>query len=116
MCPAGFAPDTLCILTGEHVTGNGRNAMAKKQENNGYRPPKKTWAKDFQKNGVIYLMFLPLMVYYIIFNYIPMVGILMAFENYKVNKGLFGSKWVGMANFVKLFSGDTFAIAMRNTT
>ena len=90
--------------------------MAKKQENNGYRPPKKTWAKDFQKNGVIYLMFLPLMVYYIIFNYIPMVGILMAFENYKVNKGLFGSKWVGMANFVKLFSGDTFAIAMRNTT
>ena len=73
------------------------------------------WKRDFRKNGIIYLMFLPILVYYIIFNYIPMVGILMAFENYKVNKGLFGSKWVGMANFIKLFSGDMFPTAIRNT-
>ena len=90
--------------------------MAGKGKANAYKPPRVTWKKDFKKNGVIYLMFLPLAIYYIIFNYIPMVGILMAFENYKINKGLFGSKWVGMANFVKLFTGSGFTVALRNTT
>lgn len=89
--------------------------MAGKVKEKPYKAPRVTWKKDFRKNGVLYLMFLPLFIYYIIFNYIPMVGILMAFENYKVNKGLFGSKWVGLANFEKLFSGDMFLIAFRNT-
>ena len=89
--------------------------MAGSPKEKPYKPPRVTWKKDFQKNGVIYLMFLPILIYYIIFNYIPMVGILMAFENYKVNKGLFGSKWVGFANFQKLFSGSAFPLAMRNT-
>ena len=89
--------------------------MAGKVKEKPYKAPRVTWKKDFRKNGVLYLMFLPLFIYYIIFNYIPMVGILMAFENYKVNKGLFGSKWVGFANFEKLFSGDMFLLAFRNT-
>lgn len=73
------------------------------------------WKKDFKKNGVIYLIFLPIAAYFIIFNYIPMVGILMAFENYKPAKGLFGSKWVGWANFAKLFGGKDFPNAFKNT-
>ena len=74
-----------------------------------------SWKKDFQKNGVIYLIFLPIAAYFIIFNYVPMVGTLMAFENYKPTKGLFGSDWVGFANFAKLFSGKDFPRAFRNT-
>lgn len=73
------------------------------------------WKKDFKKNGVIYLIFVPIAVYFIIFNYIPMVGVLMAFENYKPAKGLLGSKWVGWSNFAKLFSGKDFPRAFRNT-
>lgn len=74
-----------------------------------------TWKKDFKKNKMIYLLFLPIAVYLIIFNYIPMTGILMAFEDYSVRKGWFASPWVGFNNFVRLFSGSTFFLAFRNT-
>ena len=74
------------------------------------------WKKDFQKNRLIYLLFLPILAYFIIFNYIPMVGILMAFQDYKPAKGLFGSRWVGLENFQKLFTGDAFLTAFRNTS
>ena len=76
---------------------------------------KESWKKDFQKNGVLYLLFLPLAIYFIIFNYIPMGGVLMAFENFKIGKGIFGSPWVGFENFQKLFSGSAFPVALRNT-
>lgn len=76
---------------------------------------KGTFKADFRKNWPIYLMFLPLFVYYVLFNYIPMGGILMAFEKYSVSKGIFGSTWVGMKNFVDLFTGEGFSIALRNT-
>lgn len=89
--------------------------MAGKKKNASPYKDAKTWKKDFKKNGVIYLIFLPIAAYFIIFNYIPMVGVLMAFENYKPNKGLFGSKWVGWANFAKLFGGKEFPTAFRNT-
>ncbi len=80
-----------------------------------YKPPRVTWKKDLRKNGSLYVLFIPFIVYYIIFNYIPMVGILMAFEKYSVVKGLFGSEWVGMKNFVTLFTGAQFPTAIRNT-
>lgn len=80
-----------------------------------YNPEKKTWRYDFKKNWALYLIFLIPAVYWIIFNYAPMFGILMAFENYKVNLGVFGSEWVGMQKFVELFSGTQFPLALRNT-
>ena len=43
--------------------------------------------RDWKQNPAVYLMFLPLMIYFIIFNYIPMTGILMSFEKYSVGKG-----------------------------
>lgn len=76
---------------------------------------KESWKKDFEKNGVLYLLFLPLAIYFIIFNYIPMGGVLMAFENFKIGKGIFGSEWVWFDNFQKLFSGSAFPTALRNT-
>ena len=89
--------------------------MAKAPKAQDFREAPLSVKKDFKKNWPVYLMFLPLFVYYIIFNYIPMVGILMAFEKYSVVKGLFGSQWVGMQNFVTLFTGSTFTTALRNT-
>ncbi|MCC8046083.1 MAG: ABC transporter permease subunit [Clostridiales bacterium] len=74
-----------------------------------------SWKRDWKKNRMIYLLFLPIAIYLIIFNYIPMTGILMAFEDYSVRKGWFHSEWVGLENFVRLFSGSGFLIAFRNT-
>lgn len=62
-----------------------------------------------------YLMALPALIYIFINNYIPMAGIVIAFKNYKVTKGIFGSDWCGLSNFKFLFSSpDAFNIT-KNT-
>lgn len=71
--------------------------------------------KDLQQNWSVYLLFLPAVVLFGAFNYAPMFGIVMAFENFKPTKGFFGSEWVGMANFVDLFSSEEFLQVFRNT-
>lgn len=80
-----------------------------------FQAPKLSWKKDFSRNWTVYLMFLPAFIMTVVLHYIPMVGILMAFEDYEIRKGLFGSTWVGMQNFVDLFSGSDFPNALRNT-
>lgn len=76
---------------------------------------KLTWRIDFKRNWPIYIMFLPIIIYEIVLHYVPMFGIVMAFENYNVIDGYFGSEWVGLANFVELFTGEAFPRALRNT-
>ena len=75
-----------------------------------------TWKQDLRRNGVIYLLFVPVAVYFIIFSYIPMIGISVAFMDYKPIRPLFSNHWVGLENFQELFTGETFALVMRNTT
>ena len=60
-------------------------------------------------------MLLPAVAVMLIFKYLPMGGILMAFEDYSPFKGIFGSKWVGFANFAKIFTQPKFTTAIRNT-
>ena len=71
--------------------------------------------KDWKQNWSVYLLFLPAMVLFVTFNYAPMFGIIMAFENFKPTKGFFGSKWVGLDNFIDLFSSEEFFQVFRNT-
>lgn len=71
--------------------------------------------KDVKRNWVLYLLFIPVFVFFLIFNYIPMGGLLMAFQNYDINKGLFGSEWIGFENFQTLFSDTQAWYALRNT-
>lgn len=73
------------------------------------------WKKDFQQNKALYLIFLPVFIYFLIFHYLPMFGIVMSFQNYNVRQGIFGSQWVGLQNFIRLFSGDQFPVALKNT-
>lgn len=60
--------------------------------------------KDFARNWKIYLIALPVIAYYIVFYYVPMGGVLIAFENYSIRGGILGSKWVGFANFRNFFN------------
>ncbi|MBQ8231379.1 MAG: sugar ABC transporter permease [Lachnospiraceae bacterium] len=62
-----------------------------------------------------HLMLLPGMIFILIFNYIPMGGMVMAFENFKPAKGIFGSDWVGFKQFERLFSNSDFYELIRNT-
>ena len=49
---------------------------------------------DFQKNWLLYVMLLPVLIYLIIFCYAPMYGVIIAFKNFKPRLGILGSDWV----------------------
>ncbi|MBO4368218.1 MAG: sugar ABC transporter permease [Clostridia bacterium] len=76
---------------------------------------KKAIRRDFQLNWAVYVMAIPVVVYFFIFYYIPMGGILMAFENFKVRKGIFGSQWIWFENFLTFFKSIYFWRLIRNT-
>ncbi|NOU95703.1 ABC transporter permease subunit [Paenibacillus sp. LMG 31456] len=61
-------------------------------------------------------MLLPGLLYFILFKYMPMWGLLISFQNYQPALGLWGSKWVGAANFARFFGEPTFWMLFRNTT
>jgi putative aldouronate transport system permease protein len=73
------------------------------------------WGSDFRTNWSVYLLFVPVLVYFLIFNYLPMFGIVMAFQDFNAVRGYFGSKFVGLANFIEFFSGPNFLRILRNT-
>jgi putative aldouronate transport system permease protein len=60
-------------------------------------------------------MIAPVLLYFLIFNYVPMIGLVIAFKNYVLSDGIFGSEWVGLANFQRLFDSPDFPKAIRNT-
>lgn len=70
--------------------------------------------KKIKKYLSLYIMMLPGLIYLFINNYIPMTGIIVAFKNYNVQKGIYGSPWSGLSNFTYLFKNDAFVI-IRNT-
>ena len=81
--------------------------------------------KQFLRNYDLYLMMVPTMVLLILFMYLPMSGVIMAFKNYRIADGMFGSEWAaygGFKNFYNLFTnpavdfwrltGNTFMLAL----
>lgn len=70
-------------------------------------------SKSWKLELPLHLLLLPATVIVFIFNYIPMVGILMAFQRYIPTKGILGSKWVGLDNFAYVFSiPDTYTVLL----
>ena len=70
---------------------------------------------DIRRNRVLYLLLIVILVYFILFHYLPMFGILMSFEKYSPVKGILGSEWVGLDNFITFFSGPYSGRLIRNT-
>ncbi|MEK4042126.1 sugar ABC transporter permease [Paenibacillus sp. FSL H8-0048] len=67
------------------------------------------------KYKLLYLMILPGLLYFIIFKYLPMGGLIIAFQNYQPFQGITGSEWVGLKHFIRLFTEPTFMQLLRNT-
>ena len=65
-------------------------------------------------NVELFIISLPAMLFLLVFNYIPMGGIIIAFKDFRYNLGIWGSRWVGFDNFRFLFQTDAFRIT-RNT-
>ena len=60
-------------------------------------------------------MLVPVILFFLIFKYVPMYGLVMAFKDYNVFKGISGSEWVGLDIFRKIFSNHNFWNSIRNT-
>jgi len=78
-------------------------------------PRRKAIKRDWKINKMVYLMALPVVAYFIIFHYLPMGGVAMAFQDYSVKKGILGSDWVGLTHFQSFFSSVYFWRLLRNT-
>jgi len=76
---------------------------------------KSRWMKNFWNNRYLFLMFLPGLLYFIIFHYIPMFGVIIAFKDYSPWLGVLRSPWVGLKNFYEFFSGPYAWRLIRNT-
>ena len=63
----------------------------------------------------VYLMAVPVLLFYIIFHYSPMYGLVIAFKDYNVFKGITGSPWAGLKYFIQVFGDDYFWKVVRNT-
>lgn len=74
-----------------------------------------TSVRKFKKSGFLMAMALPAVVFYFIFNYIPMYGVLMAFQYYMPKAGVFGSEWIGFDNFKFIFEDPYFWTVLLNT-
>ena len=75
----------------------------------------KRLGRNIVKHKAAYIMVLPVLIYYILFCYVPMYGTLMAFQDYDPAWGILGSPWVGFSNFVDFFTGEYFFRLVKNT-
>lgn len=71
--------------------------------------------REFYKNRWLYIMLLPGIIYFVIFKYVPMYGIVMAFQDYVPYRGIWESNWVGFKHFERFFSEPQFWMLFRNT-
>ena len=71
--------------------------------------------KDLIYNKYLYIMALPVVLYYIIFHYIPMSGLVIAFQDFKPAKGIFESSWVGLKHFVDFLTSHYSGRVIKNT-
>jgi putative aldouronate transport system permease protein len=72
-------------------------------------------ARDYRKRKWVYWMVVPVLFYYLVFQYIPMLGQIIAFQNYRPARGIMGSNWVGLGNFISFFRGPFSGRVIKNT-
>lgn len=93
----GAAERGAAIVTGNNATGMARVMIR------------------FRKDWMLYLMLLPGLLYFLIFKYGPMLGLVTAFQDYNAMLGWFGSRFVGLKHFKRLFADPKFFQIFRNT-
>lgn len=72
-------------------------------------------AKAMKEHKVLYLLMVPGLLYFALFRYLPMFGLVIAFKDYNIFKGIWASDWVGLANFEALVHSSDFWNVMKNT-
>ena len=73
------------------------------------------YVKDWKKYKNIYIMLIPIVVFYIIFHYVPLFGTILSFKDYEPTLGVFKSPWVGFKHFENFFGSIFFGRTIKNT-
>ncbi len=76
---------------------------------------KKAFLFELRKNRTLFIMVAPMIIYFLIFSYVPMAGIILAFKSFQYDKGILFSPWVGFENFKFFFLSGKAWILTRNT-
>jgi putative aldouronate transport system permease protein len=74
-----------------------------------------TIARDLSRNRTVYLLALPMVLYYLLFHYQPMYGAIIAFKDFAPGRGIWGSPWAGFSHFESFFRSIYFVRVVRNT-
>ena len=69
----------------------------------------------YRRHKGLLLLVLPGVLFFLLFNYLPMLGLVIAFKDFRLVDGIMGSAWSGLDNFRRLFGGADFPLALRNT-
>lgn len=77
--------------------------------------PENSWVKSLSRHRALYIMLIPGLVYFLIFKYVPLLGSVIAFQDYKIFKGILASDWVGLRWFNQIFTYPQFGRLLRNT-
>jgi len=71
--------------------------------------------RSIRKNWDLYLLILPVVIYFLLIKYLPMLGIQIAFKDFSASKGIWGSEWVGFKHFIRFFNNYQFGTLIKNT-
>lgn len=82
---------------------------------NKFQVPKVSWWEKNKSQIELQSMILPAIIFTFIFSYLPIYGLIIAFKDYKILRGFFGSEWVGFKYFVEFFNDPMFWRVVRNT-
>lgn len=91
---------------------NHKNVL---QKENQPKPGGMTFWQYLWANKWLYVMLIPGIIYYLVFHYGPMAGVIVAFKDFDIFSGIFSSDWVGLKHFEKLFSSENFFQIFRNS-
>ncbi|HJC55785.1 MAG TPA: ABC transporter permease subunit [Candidatus Eisenbergiella intestinipullorum] len=76
---------------------------------------RKTFWKSLRKDRQLVFMLIPVVIFFAVFSYYPLYGILIAFKDYSISKGILGSPWAGLRYFRQFFLSPYFGRLLRNT-
>ncbi|WP_066191316.1 MULTISPECIES: ABC transporter permease [Gracilibacillus] len=87
----------------------------KKSSGNKTNKKSKTFRKRLNESKYLLILFAPVLIYYLIFHYVPMFGVVIAFKDYNLFTGVLESDWVGLKYFQTFFNNPDFYNLLRNT-
>lgn len=90
-------------------------SLTKKDVNKEVYNSRKSWLNNYIKHRALFIMFIPAIIYYIIFHYAPMYGVIIAFKDYKILKGIMASQWVELKYFKMALTAPDFWAVFKNT-